>query len=644
VILFLFSIFGLTKFQLYKNQMKKIFALLVILISILNVHAQTCGGPALLDEHFSNGIPAGWVNIDMDGNTISPDASDFGFTGQWQGYDRLGQKCVASASNYSPAGNSDDYLITPAITVPATGACLSWKAAADSPYSTESYYVYISTTTPDAAGLQANPPLLMQGNEAPDWTEYNFGLSSYAGQTVYIGFRNYSQGWALYLDDVRISAPVNKDAAITSLNMNDVSAPGSYTLSGKILNSGIDPITSLNLNWKVDNGPVNTMSVASLNILPSTYLNYQHNIQWNVSAIGTYTMKVWASNINGTNDQYTANDTLTEILFINNFQRRPLIEEFTQASCSPCAAANPDFDAMLNPDLHAAEITSIKYHTYWPGYDPMNDDNPQLPLDRVIYYDIPAVPMALVDGVLIVNDCNSYPGSPGCLIQDEIDSAASIPTIFDIHVVNSPAGNNTNVAVTVTAKADIPFTSFRLFTVIIEDSLNYGFSPGTNGEEDFYQVARVMLPDSGQALPAMTMNQSLTFNYSYPVLSIYVPSELKTVAMIENNNNHRVYQSTVASPYSNPNGIAEHPGNFNLDIFPNPTNDLISVSVNGVEGKQISWTLTNLLGEIVLSGNETPVNSVFRKQIDLSGLPGGIYLFRMNDGNNSVIEKVEKIN
>ncbi len=54
-------------------------------------------------------------------------------------------------------------------------------------------------------------------------------------------------------------------------------------------------------------------------------------------------------------------------------QRLVLLEHFTQASCGPCATYNPSIHTWLvnNPD----KITSINYHTSWPGYDPMYNHN-----------------------------------------------------------------------------------------------------------------------------------------------------------------------------------------------------------------------------------------------------------------------------
>ena len=86
-------------------------------------------------------------------------------------------------------------------------------------------------------------------------------------------------------------------------------------------------------------------------------------------------------------------------------QRLVLTEEFTQASCGPCASQNPSFNALL----HANEdkIMSIKYQTSFPGVDPMNVDNSGEVQNRVNLYYLDGL-IATVDGSYIPNDCNYY--------------------------------------------------------------------------------------------------------------------------------------------------------------------------------------------------------------------------------------------
>src|SRR5215813_3140562 len=76
--------------------------------------------------------------------------------------------------------------------------------------------------------------------------------------------------------------------------------------------------------------------------------------------------------------------------------RLVVVEEFTQASCPPCASQNPTFDALLlsNPE----KVVTLKYHTDWPGVDEMNAQNMSDVQTRVDYYSIWGVPMGAMDG------------------------------------------------------------------------------------------------------------------------------------------------------------------------------------------------------------------------------------------------------
>jgi len=77
--------------------------------------------------------------------------------------------------------------------------------------------------------------------------------------------------------------------------------------------------------------------------------------------------------------------------------RRVMVEEATNASCGPCAAQNPAFDALLqqNPDM----VAVLKYHASWPGFDPMYNHNTDENSSRISYYGISGVPTAVVDGL-----------------------------------------------------------------------------------------------------------------------------------------------------------------------------------------------------------------------------------------------------
>jgi hypothetical protein len=107
-------------------------------------------------------------------------------------------------------------------------------------------------------------------------------------------------------------------------------------------------------------------------------------------------------------------------------QRFVLFEEFTNASCGPCASQNPAFDALLT--TNASKCTSVKFHTNWPGVDPMNAQNPTDVAKRVSYYSVTGVPWAAMDGS--ATNGGSYSGAPANVTQTMINNEYAVPSPF----------------------------------------------------------------------------------------------------------------------------------------------------------------------------------------------------------------------
>ncbi len=104
----------------------------------------------------------------------------------------------------------------------------------------------------------------------------------------------------------------------------------------------------------------------------------------------------------------------------------------------------------------------------------------------------------------------------------------------------------------------------------------------------------------------------------------------------------------------NPVGISEievgdQKSDLQISVFPNPTTGLFTISninsIKGDEGKdQYSEWPSNLrsLDLFTLSGTRQPVSVSGSGIIDISHLPVGIYLLRINVGNDVVVTKVIK--
>lgn len=157
----------------------------------------------LFQESFDTGsLPTGWTLLDADGDGY------YWWVGS--GISHSGSYCMASASydNSTGALLPDNWLITPAITVPDTGSTtLSWWVAAkDQNYVAEHYDVLVSTTTNAIADFNTNA-IFGETMSSIEWSSRTVNLTQYAGQTIYIAFvhRNCSDMFWLKIDDIAVS-------------------------------------------------------------------------------------------------------------------------------------------------------------------------------------------------------------------------------------------------------------------------------------------------------------------------------------------------------------------------------------------------------------------------------------------------------
>jgi hypothetical protein len=236
--------------------------------------------------------------------------------------------------------------------------------------------------------------------------------------------------------------------------------------------------------------------------------------------------------------------------------RLVLVEEFTQASCGPCAAANPAFDALLGSAANLSKSVRLKYQTSWPGYDPMNEQNPAEVQTRVDYYGVDGVPYGVVDGVSIADDCGAYLGSPSCFTQADLNTAAAITSPIEINLTHTFSANYQTVSITAVVTnvslAIFGGSSTRFHVALIEKQIDFASAPGSNGETTFHNVMRKMLPGANGTTMAAALapGESVTYTYNdVPVPSyLYNLGQLAVVAFAQNNSSKEVYQAAISEP------------------------------------------------------------------------------------------------
>ncbi len=156
-------------------------------------------GMAQFTEGFEgSGLPLGWDTINGgDLNTWTFGAP--GDAGTTNGGTQVAQ------ITYDATTAHDDYLITPQVSVVDQSTDrLTFYARNRSASFIEEFNVLVSTTGTNVGDFS----ITLAANVAPPagvWTQYQYDLSAYEGQNIYIAFQAISTNqWELYIDDVTV--------------------------------------------------------------------------------------------------------------------------------------------------------------------------------------------------------------------------------------------------------------------------------------------------------------------------------------------------------------------------------------------------------------------------------------------------------
>lgn len=225
--------------------------------------------------------------------------------------------------------------------------------------------------------------------------------------------------------------------------------------------------------------------------------------------------------------------------------RRVMVESFTQASCPPCAAQNPGFNSLLA--ANGANVVLLKYQTSWPGFDPMNLQNPADVAARVTYYGVTGVPNVRLDGV-------QNAGTSGSVTQAMITNRLNQSTPIDMTMNHELSADYDSVFIRIAVK-NLGTTEFNpggvvLHTAIVEKRILFPEPPGSTAEVDYKSVMRRMLPSaSGAPLAAIPAGDSIVVNYAVALPAyIYNYAEIGAVAFVQKVSDKQVYQAVESLP------------------------------------------------------------------------------------------------
>jgi hypothetical protein len=599
------------------------------------------------------GLPAGWLQNNVDGKTVASNLSTYNFgTNAWVTFNAATEfpaygKVVASTSWYTPAGAANDWLITPSFTVPAN-AVLEWDGLAPDASFRDGYSVKISTTGTLTTDFSAN--LLTVAAENATWTNRSLSLNTYSTQTVRIAFVNTSNDMnRAFLDNIKVLVPAANDGNVVSITgLNRYSTAGNQTIAGVFKSKGLNPVTSATMNYKLNSGAVVTQTINF-----ATAVNYGGTANYSFTApasmpVGNNRVKVWVTHVNGVAETNLVNDSAAMNTIFTASQaplRNALIEEFSSSTCVPCANLNVNFDPLLNSNNPntGGRVNVIKNQVNWPspGNDPSYNTHSAA---RVTYYGINAAPTALTNGT---QEMNAHS-------QGEIDAAKAEPAYANI-----TASLSVNAGVITGSASVIPYVSIPsnsplvVHQVLLQSS--YNFPAAVTTQKNYFHVMRKMFPSAtGTALTPVdgtAMNVNFTHTVTLTGL-VGTPAQnsydfwdatnmvYEYVVFVQDKVSNDILQSGSAK-INGPVGIVELKDNQKIGIYPNPAKDFAVVGISVEQSSNVAITIYDVTGKLVYSKAAVKVEAgQHEMKINTSDFATGTYNVIVNTDLGTLTDKL----
>lgn len=593
-------------------------------------------------EGLSGGLPGGWTSVSSTpgaGDWITGDAAAANVAGFWP---------VPSTSDFAQVNDdqcncnlSAAYLVSPSMNLTGlSGVVLSYDFVDDLTYGGNPHKVQVSTNGTTWTDIFTYAPsaavIDWQSNLVP------LGAATDGDASVWVRFKYDDNGqWAtgLAIDNVVVKEPLANDASIAGVTLNRWSLINTNnTLSVDVQNVGSNAITSLTIDWNDGTSHSQTITV---NIVPGATVAVNHPTVVTYAAAVEENITVTITATNGGADADASNNSQSNVL--HNTLSQPtdkavVIEEGTGTWCGWCPRGAVAMDYMTA--TYPNDFIGIAVH----NADPMT----------VTEYDAAAAfsgfPGSNVDRSLL-----GVSVSQG-LFEQYYNDRVNMGVPANISATSSGTGANVTIDVDADFYTPVTGANFRLAVVITEDGVtgttaaynqaNYysgggqGAMGGFEALPDPVPAAQMVYDHVGRALlggyngqagsvPATITdgtNASYTFNYTVPATSNR--ANMHAVAMLLDNTTGEIVNAKQISIAVGA-GI-ESIDAMNLNIFPNPANDVLNVSFEASGDYTI--TLTDMIGAVVSTSSYSNLSGSQSIAIPVSGLTNGNYILSVSNG------------
>ncbi len=518
--------------------------------------------------------------------------------------------------------------------------------------------------------------------------------------TYYDGFATATNGYVavgMCVQNVTVYSPADYDVQVATQNLPPLMQVGTaYTFSGTADNLGGTTVTSMQMNYSANGGPVVSQTVSPSGFSSLTATNWSMNTSpFTPLSAGTYTVKYWANPLNGSNTNVNTDTLVATFWAVDSVKPRvSVLEEFTGQSCVFCMLAAPNCDSVY--DNNANYTSMVRYHVPIPARDFMYDATTTWVNPRETYYSVDAAPEAWLDGTSI--NPSAYQNPPANEIYSsttvQADNAIGSPMKIDItksqfdaatdsFMVTANITSYATFAAGLTAQVALTIDSITYKQDLSMDDPQISFAPPvgtgasgysyTNCPDYFYDfvlkfthVVEAMLPSSsGTTLAAFTPGQTQTINLKWKKNhpwglydkgaardSDYYDSSStgQFVVFVQTNSAltadgipaKYIFQSAHA-PITGITtvGMQEISNGVYFEMYPNPTTGNTNLAFKLDKEQNVTVDLFNMLGEKISTINEGSMSAGSHTlMINGSSLQNGVYFVRFNSDNATTTQKL----
>ncbi|MDE6479151.1 MAG: choice-of-anchor J domain-containing protein [Muribaculaceae bacterium] len=543
---------------------------------------------------------------------------------------------AASHSSYDPAGQSDDWMVTPRLYIPDDKATLSFKSQSYKNSKNDILKVYVwesedivTILTPNVVDkMRYNGDLVYNQKQTPgkseellagDWTLNTVDLSKYAGKYIYIAFVNDNQNQsAIFVDDIVVSRDV---AAVLSIDTPQVVVDEDETrIKGRLVvmkEYGIDGY-QLTLS-DADGNLIETItSDEKLEKEEICSFSFEKPVALEKGVLNSFII-TFATGSESIEMKYDISNLLFETT------KRVVLEEMTGTTCQFCPQGIIAIEYL--EELFGDLFIPVAIHSYQG--DKLGG------AEQTAYSSflgIPAAPMGSIDrgavGSPMYNDRSDYlfTSPDGLTWLQKAEEALSEMALADIEIKAADIdqeNNSVSVDVTVNPAISRSNANINVFAVLMEDDildfqtngLYMTEAPGLGewGKGGIYGKSTVIWYYDDVVRGTSAVETGGVYS-GFNGKGGYIPSEIKAGEPID-----------FTFGFNLPSGIADvnktkvclmlidaNTGEYiNAAVFSD-----IETSVEGIDAENVSSAdVYDLAGRIVLRGTA-----------DVSGLQPGIYI------------------